>query len=91
MALTVFYLGFAVCICILTAKRADEKGYNPALWFLAGGPLAVVILALLPDLIGKSALSAEDRRAKKKTGDIVGGSISGIAVLLGFLVVVTGL
>ena len=71
----------ALVVCAITAGLAARKGYNPALWFLAGGILGLIILAFLPfaDAPGDS----EDvQRDKKKTGDIVGGVISGVVALI---------
>ncbi len=66
----------------ITAALAGRKGYNPALWFLAAGIIGLLTLAFLPFVNEKSTLPEEQRDAKKRTGDTIGGVISGIAVAM---------
>ena len=71
-------IGFGVIMAML----AGRKGYSPVLWFLAGGILGLLILAFLPFVNEKSQLPKRERASKKQTGDIIGGVISVVAVVL---------
>ncbi|MBL7132689.1 MAG: hypothetical protein ISS78_01195 [Phycisphaerae bacterium] len=71
-----------ILVGVLMALLAARKGYNPAFWFLAGGIIGLVILAFLPFVNEKSNLPEDERASKKKTGDTIGGVISGLAVLV---------
>jgi accessory gene regulator protein AgrB len=77
-------MGIVILILFGTimAALAARKGYNPALWFLTGGVLGLLVLAFLPFVNEKSNLPEAERAEKKKTGDIIGGVISGLAVLI---------
>ncbi len=73
---------FGIVFGVIMAALAGRKGYNPALWFLAAGILGLINLAFLPFVNEKSQLPVYQRAAKKKTGNIIGGVISGIAVVI---------
>lgn len=70
---------------VVMAVLAGRKGYNPALWFFAGGILGLLILAFLPFVNEKSKLPEDQRAAKKKTGDLIGGVTSGIAIVIALI------
>lgn len=72
----------AVVFCVITALLAGRKGYNPALWLLAAGAIGLIILAFLPFVNEKSQLTETERDAKKKTGNLIGGVISAIALVM---------
>lgn len=67
---------------VIMALLAGRRGYNPALWFLAAGIIGLLILAFLPFVNEKSELPESQRQSKKKTGDIIGGVISAISVII---------
>ena len=75
-------IALLVVVGLITAALAARKGYNPALWFLAAGVIGLVILAFLPFVNEKGEHPVEQRAAKKRTGDITGGVISGFALLV---------
>lgn len=68
-------------ICAVTAALAWRKGYHPALWFFAAGIIGLIILAFLPYVNDKSPLSEEERAAKLKTGNTIGGVILATGIL----------
>lgn len=70
---------------LITALLAGRKGYSPACWFLAAGALGLLILAFLPFVNDKSKLPEVDRASRKMTGNIIGGAISTIAVIILFV------
>lgn len=69
----------SLVFCAITAFLAKRKGYNPILWFFAGGILGLLILAFLP-FTNKGNLSEEERIKKLKSGNIIGGVIAAIAI-----------
>ncbi len=75
-------LACPLVLCVITAALAGRKGYNAWLWFLAAGILGLLVLAFLPFVNEKSELPMEQRAAKKRTGDLIGGAISAFALLL---------
>jgi hypothetical protein len=71
---------FVTVICLVTGVLAARKGYNFFLWVLAGGILGLVILAFLP-FVNKGDLSEIEVREKTKTGNIIGGVFTAIALV----------
>jgi hypothetical protein len=67
-------------ICAVTAALAWRKGYHPALWFFSGGIIGLIVLAFLPYVNDKSKLPEEERAAKLKSGNTIGGVISAIGI-----------
>ncbi len=78
MGIILFLLVFGVIMVFL----AGRKGYNPSLWFFAAGIIGLLILYILPIVNEQSGLPESQRESKKKTGDIIGGVMSAIAVIL---------
>jgi hypothetical protein len=83
-------LVLAIAFGIWMVTLAKKKGYTPWLWFCAAGLLGLIILSVLPDLT-KEGLSEEEKAAKKKTGDVIGGTISALAIILGIGLTVASL
>jgi len=65
---------------------ADKKGFNGILWFMAAGLLGLIILACLPSA-KKVGISDADVASRKSTGNLVGGILSGISILLCAIIV----
>lgn len=63
------------------AYLANRKGYSPFAWFLAAGLIGLIILGVLPDL-SKENLTPEVSEQKARRGNIIGGIISGLVVVL---------
>ena len=84
----------SITVCLITGALAARKGYNFILWTFAGGIIGLVILAFLP-FVNRGDLNEIEVREKTKTGNIVGGVISAIALvqllprLLALLIVVS--
>jgi hypothetical protein len=66
----------------MTAVEAKRKGYSPALWLLAGGLIGLLILALLPAVNEKSNLPEAQRKSKRRIGNLIGGVISMLGLIL---------
>ena len=73
----ILFLGFGTWM----AAMARKKGYMPMLWFFAAGLIGLFVLSTLPDTT-KSIWSEQQRAEKVRTGNIVGGCISGFAILI---------
>jgi hypothetical protein len=73
-----------IVISIITGLLAARKGYNFFLWLLAAGCIGLIILAFLP-FANKPELAPEEQARLKKTGDTIGGVLTGIGLLLGLL------
>lgn len=74
------WLWLGLIICIVTAALAARKGYSFYLWFLAGGIIGLVILAFLP-FVNKGNLSEIEVRERTKTGNIIGGVLTALALI----------
>ena len=74
-------MGFVLIavICGVTALLAARKGYNPIIWFFAGGIIGLLVLAFLPN-VKDGGFSGEELQQKLKTGNIAGGIIAAIAI-----------
>jgi len=72
-----------VLLGLITAGFAYRKGFNPVIWFFAAGILGLLVLAFLPYVNEKSTLTLEQIAAKKKSGNFIGGVISGLSILFG--------
>jgi hypothetical protein len=70
-----------LAIAIGTAAFANSKGYSPIAWFLAGGLLGLITLAILPNL-NTTTLPPEEVSKKRTTGNMIGGGISLLAIVL---------
>jgi len=69
----------ALLICAATASSAYRKGYNPVLWFFAGGPIGILTLLVLPDTKKVSRTDEENIRLRKR-GDKIGAVLIGLFV-----------
>ncbi len=69
-----------IAICLVTGALAARKGYSFWLWLFAGGIIGLVILAFLP-FVNKGDFSEIERRERTKTGNIVGGVFTAIALV----------
>ena len=71
---------FVVAVCLITGALAARKGYSFWLWIFAGGIIGLIILAFLP-FVNKGDLAEIERRERTKTGNIVGGVFTAIALV----------
>ena len=75
-------LFIGVLIGASAAYTANKKGYNPILWFFAGGGLlGIIAINVLPDT-NKPEFTDEEKKKKQNTGNIVGGVIVAFLVIL---------
>jgi hypothetical protein len=66
-----------------SSENAKKKGYDPVIWFFAGlNIFAVLIMMFLPDMEKFKELPEEERKAKQKRGDVIGGVLAGISAIL---------
>lgn len=70
----------SLVFCAVTAFLARRKGYNPFIWFFAGGIIGLLVLAFLP-FTNKGSLHEEERARQVKSGNIIGGVIAAVAVV----------
>ncbi|RLL50739.1 hypothetical protein D8Y20_11165 [Mariprofundus sp. EBB-1] len=77
-----------VVLCIITAILAARKGYNPFIWFFASGVIGLIILAFLPFVNEKSALNEDERAVKKRKGNIIGGVIAALAIIITLAIII---
>ena len=70
-----------VVIPVITGILAMRKGYNFFLWLFAAGIIGLIILAFLP-FANKPELAAEDSKRLRTKGNITGGVISALVILL---------
>jgi hypothetical protein len=73
----------------ITAYYASWKGYNPLIWFFAGGVIGLVLLLLLPNVNDPSHF-AHERAQLTRNGNIVGGVLVVISVVIGFMLAFGG-
>ncbi len=71
-----------LAIGVVTALMAGRKGYNPYIWFFAAGLIGLIVLAFLPFVNEKSELPEDERSSKQKRGNMFGGVLAGIAILI---------
>ena len=55
----------------INAFLAKKKGYNPFIWFFAGGFIGLIVIAFLPDTTWES-MSEEEAPKRVRKGNIVG-------------------
>ena len=67
-------------ICTATAVQAYRKGYNPALWFFAGGPIGLLAMIFFPNTNDTNRNETENTRLRKR-GDKFAIAIVSIVVL----------
>lgn len=66
-----------------SSENAKKKGYDPLIWFFAGlNILGILIMMFLPNLEKFKELPDEERQAKQKRGDMIGGVLAVISVIL---------
>jgi hypothetical protein len=68
-------------MCAVTASFAHRKGFNPLLWILGGGLLGLILLAIMPSA-NAPEISYEQKQARVKNGNIAGGILSAVVVVL---------
>ncbi len=85
----VFFLIFGTINAIIASK----KGFNPLIWFFAGGILGLVVLAILPSAKAVLTENVELYEKRRKTGNRAGIIILCIAavLLLVFIIVLQSL
>lgn len=80
------FIGIALALAAAgsaSSESAKKKGYDTVIWFFAGlNILGVLIMMFLPNLEKLKELSDEERKAKQKKGDITGGVLAVISVIL---------
>jgi hypothetical protein len=82
-----YYVGMSVLVVLLCFVAppllAVRKGYAWYFWILACGVLGLVVLAFLP-YANAPTVEAKVKRARRRTGNTVGGALS-VLLLLGVL------
>jgi hypothetical protein len=83
-------MGFVmpIVMCIATAVLASKKGFHPALWFMGGGLLGLILLAVLPSA-NAAGITSDQVASRTKTGNIVGGVLTSLVVVA--LIVLVGM
>jgi hypothetical protein len=67
---------------IINALIANSKGFNPFLWFFAGGLLGLIVVLILPSANAALPEDQELYETRRKNSNIAGGIILGLALLL---------
>ncbi len=70
----------SIIIMIIMATIANKKGFNPWLWFLAGGIPGFIILLVLPSANAED-IDKEIILKRKKIGNNTGAVITTIAII----------
>ena len=73
------FTGIAMCVGL--AMWASRKGFNPALWFLGGGLLGIIVLACMPSAT-KPGITGEQAHSRTVAGNIAGGVLSGLVAVV---------
>ena len=70
-----------VVLTLIVMYVANKKTFNPWMWLLAGSPLGLIVVALLPsaDSKGTDTATCEKRR---KRGNTAGISVSILQVII---------
>ena len=71
----------SIGVAIVMAVIANKKGFNPFLWILAGGILGFLILIFMPSANAEE-IDEATRTVRRKRGNVTGGVISCIAIVL---------
>jgi 4-hydroxybenzoate polyprenyltransferase len=74
---------------IISAIIADRKGYNPLLWFIAGGSLiAVIVLLIFPSAKKVKESNPAEYKTFRRNANIAGIIFAFISIiaLLGYIV-----
>lgn len=72
-----------------SSENAKKKGYDPVIWFFAGlNIFGILIIMFLPNLDKFKELSDEERKSKQKKGDVTGGVLAVISVILMIILLV---
>ena len=70
----------------INAVIASNKGFNPFIWFFAGGLLGLIVLLFMPSAKAVLEENPELYEQRKKEGNTAGLIVLGIAVLLGVVI-----
>ena len=85
MIQTVITLGILVLFFLLNVFIAYKKGFNPLIWFLAGGILGLIAILLLPQAKKYRKTDLNEYYKRRKTSNIVGLIIIAIGVTISVL------
>lgn len=76
-----------VVFLALTAFYAYCKGFNPWVWLFTAGPLGLIVLFFVPSAAEKG-IADQIRLERRRTGNIVGASVSGLLFIVVSLFIV---
>ena len=68
----------------VTSALAARKGYSGLIWFFAAGVIGLIVLAFLP-FTNTEDLSRDVAEAKRKVGNVLGGTLAGLGLFIGLL------
>ena len=77
----IILLFFIIFVTLVMASLALHKGFKPSRWCLAAGPLGFIILLFMPSA-NAQGINEYTRKALVDRGNIVGGVLSAISVIL---------
>ena len=69
---------------------AGSKGFSPFRWLIAFGLIGLIVVISLPSANAKS-ITSEEKEARKKKADNIGGWMTGINIGLGVIVFIISL
>jgi len=76
--------GFWLLLAWANVIVANRKHFDPLWWFLAAGPLGLLVLYLLPSA-SKTGLSEEQIRRRVVVANVTGMILTGIGFAIGAL------
>jgi len=70
-----------IAVCAFVAYRARKKGYEPVIWFFAGGLIGLLILAFLPFTTREDLPHYNDKKMISK-GNAIGAVVALISIVV---------
>lgn len=80
MIQTVITLVILVLFFLLNVFIAYKKGFNPLIWFLAGGILGLIVILLLPSAKPFRKTDLNEYHKRRKTSNIIGLIVMAIGI-----------
>lgn len=78
---TLLHVAFSVWV----ARYAKSKGYNPFIWFFAGGVFGYAVLAFLSDTSPLMGRERNGAREKRRFGNAVGVAVVALTLVIAIL------
>ena len=82
MIQTIVTLGILVLFFLVNVFIAYKKGFNPLIWFLAGGILGLIVILLLPPAKKFRKTDLNEYYKRRKTSNIIGLIVVAIGVAI---------